>query len=83
MKYKYKRIRDLREDSDLTQEYIALKLKTYTTTYQRWERGESEIPTHIIIKLCQYYNVSADYILGFTNKIKPLPRDGNPTEEWI
>jgi len=82
MKYKYHRIKDLREENDLTQEYIARKLKTYTTTYQRWERGDTEIPVHIIIKLCEYYNISADYILGFTNKIKTLPKDGNPYETY-
>ena len=64
MKYEYYRIRDLREDKDLTQEEIAKILNVYTTTYQRWERGETEIPAHIIIKLCKYYKVSADYILN-------------------
>ncbi len=72
--YKYNRIRDLREDNDLTQEQVAKILNKGTTTYRRWETGEREIPTHIIKELCKFYNVSADYILGFTNELKPLPK---------
>ncbi len=68
--YKYQRIKDLREDKDFTQSDVAKYLKEHTTTYQRWERGESEIPCHIVIKLCKLYNVSADYILGMTNTKK-------------
>ena len=68
--YKYQRIKDLREDKDLTQSDVAKYLKEHTTTYQRWERGESEIPCHIVIRLCKLYNVSADYILGMTNTKK-------------
>ncbi len=67
MKNEYPRIRDLREDNDKTQEEIAKYLKIYTTTYRRWECGETEVPTHIIVELCKFYNVSADYILGLTN----------------
>ena len=74
-KYCYPRVRDLREDSDKRQSDIAAVIKEHTTQYQRWERGESEIPVHIVIELCKLYNVSADYILGFTNKKKPLPKD--------
>lgn len=73
-KYIYPRIRDLREDMDLTQEDIANKLRIHLTQYRRWEVGETEIPTHIIKKLCEFYNISADYMLGFTNTYKPLPK---------
>ena len=69
MKYIYQRVRDLREDSDKTQAQIAKILNVYTTTYQRWERGDSEIPCHIVKELSSYYNVSSDYILGLTDKI--------------
>lgn len=72
MKYEYPRIRDLREDSDKTQGEIATLLDIYTTTYQRWERGETEIPCHILKQLCTHYNVSADYILGLPDL--PYPR---------
>ena len=64
MKYCYQRIRDLREDHDKTQAQIANMLGVHTTQYRRWELGETEIPVHILIKLCKYYKVSADYILG-------------------
>ena len=68
----YQRIKDLREDNDMTQSEVATFLKEHTTTYQRWERGETEIPCHIVIKLCKLYNLSADYILGLTNTPKKL-----------
>ena len=63
-----KRIRDLREDNDLTQTEIADLLGTSQTMYARYERGANEIPVRHIIKLCNFYNVSADYILGITDK---------------
>ena len=62
-------IRDLREDHDLTQQEIAEYLGTSQTMYARYERGANELPIHHLIKLCEYYNVSADYILGIKNKI--------------
>ncbi len=67
--YSYvKRIRDLREDHDKTQEEIADILGTSQTMYARYERGANELPIHHLIALCKYYNVSADYILGLSNK---------------
>ncbi len=66
--FKYiKIIRDLREDSDFTQEYVANYLGTSQTMYARYERGANEIPVRHILKLCELYNVSADYILGLRN----------------
>lgn len=62
-----KRIRDLREDHDLTQQEVAEYLGTSQTMYARYERGANELPIHHLIALCQYYKVSADYILGFTS----------------
>lgn len=73
--YIYPRLRDLREDRDITQSELAKLLGIHTTQYRRWEIGETEVPTHIVKKLCKFYNVSADYILGFTNKLKPLPKE--------
>lgn len=65
MDYKYqKRIKDLREDHDKTQSEIAQVLGTSQTMYARYERGANELPIHHLITLCQYYNVSSDYILG-------------------
>ena len=65
MRVRYiKRIRDLREDHDKTQKEIAEVLGTSQTMYARYERGANELPIHHLLTLCQYYNVSADYILG-------------------
>ena len=65
-----KRIRDLREDHDKTQQDIADILGTSQTMYARYERGANELPLHHLITLCKYYNVSADYILGLRDTIK-------------
>ena len=64
MDYYVKKIRDLREDHDKTQDDIAQVLKTSQTMYARYERGANELPIRHLLKLCEYYNVSADYILG-------------------
>ncbi|HIY34647.1 MAG TPA: helix-turn-helix domain-containing protein [Candidatus Eubacterium faecigallinarum] len=61
-------IRDLREDNDKTQQEIADILGTSQTMYARYERGANELPIRHLIKLCDYYNVSADYILGRKQK---------------
>lgn len=57
-------IRNLREDSDYTQEYVANYLGTSQTMYARYERGANELPLHHLVKLCKLYDVSSDYILG-------------------
>ncbi len=67
-----RRIRDLREDHDKTQQEIADMLGTSQTMYARYERGANELPIRHLIKLCQYYKVSADYILGLSNKFQKL-----------
>lgn len=67
----FRRIRDLREDSDKSQQEIADYLFVQRTVYCRYERGEREIPVWALIKLAQYYHVSTDYILGLTDKRKP------------
>lgn len=63
----YQRLKDLREDKDMTQEQIATILKVHQTQYSRWERGAQEIPFHNAIILADYYNVSLDNIAGRTN----------------
>lgn len=65
-----KRIKDLREDSDKTQQEIANVLKTSQTMYARYERGANELPVHHLITLADYYGVSTDYILCRTNNMK-------------
>ena len=61
-------IRDLRVDADKTQQEIADVLQTSQTMYARYERGANELPIHHLLKLCEYYDVSADYILGKKKK---------------
>lgn len=65
---KYQRIRDLREDSDLTQIQIGEKLNIPQRTYAYYESGERTIPPEILIALADFYNTSVDYILGRTDK---------------
>ncbi len=65
-----KRIRDLREDHDKTQQEIADALGTSQTMYARYERGANELPLHHLVTLCKYYGVSADYVLGLSDKIR-------------
>ena len=61
------RLRDLREDNDLTQQQIAEILKTKQTIYSRYERGFQNIPLEFLLMLADYYNVSIDYIFGRTD----------------
>lgn len=70
----YRRIRDLREDNDLSQKQLAQILDMSQTGYSKYETGENDIPTQILIKLALYYNTSVDYILGLTD-IKEPPND--------
>ena len=63
----YKRIRDLREDNDLNQTSIAKMLGMSQTGYSKYETGENDIPTAILIKLARFYNTSVDYLLGETD----------------
>ncbi len=67
----YKRIRDLREDRDLTQRAIAEILGMSQTGYSKYETGENDIPTAILIKLADFYNTSTDYLLNRTNNPEP------------
>ena len=63
----YKRLRDLREDMELTQTQVAKMLEMSQTGYSKYETGENDIPTEILIKLSRFYNTSIDYILGETD----------------
>lgn len=62
-----RRLRDLREDHDLSQQQIADELGIQQTVYSRYERGAQTIPLQHLVTLAKYYNVSADYILGLTD----------------
>ena len=63
----YKRIRDLREDRDLTQKEMAQALRCSQQVYSNYELGQRDIPTDILIKLSAFHCVSVDYILGITD----------------
>ncbi len=67
------RMRNLREDSDKTQQEIAAILGTSQTMYARYERGANEMPIRHLIRLAKYYDVSTDYLLGLTKEKKPFP----------
>ena len=66
----YKRIRDLREDRDLTQRDVSKALNCSQQVYSNYELGQRDIPTDILIKLSIFHNVSVDYILGLTDNPK-------------
>ena len=68
----YKRLRDMREDHDLTQAALAEKLEMHPIQYGRYERGVRDIPTDVLIKLAELYKTSTDYLLGLTDD--PAPR---------
>lgn len=69
----YRRIRDLREDKNLTQQQVAIIINMSRTGYNQYENGKNDIPTKILIKLADFYNTSIDYLLERTNEIKPYP----------
>ncbi|MBE6750315.1 MAG: helix-turn-helix transcriptional regulator [Ruminococcaceae bacterium] len=64
MKPYYEKLRDLREDNDLTQTDVAKLLNTTQQVYSRYEKGINQIPLHHLITLCKFYKVTSDYILG-------------------
>jgi len=70
----YQRIRDLREDKDLNQTQIAQMLGMSQTGYSKYETGENDIPTSVIIKLARFYNTSIDYLLGETDQKERYPK---------
>ena len=66
----YRRIRDLREDRDLNQTQVATVLGMSQTGYSKYETGENDIPTQVLIKLARFYDTSIDYLLGETDVTK-------------
>lgn len=67
----YKRIRNLREDRDITQKQMAELLQIHQTTYSDYESGNLNIPVEILTKLARFYETSIDYIVGITDETKP------------
>lgn len=70
----YERIRSLREDKDLTQTQVAKILNMSQTGYSQYEIGKKDIPTRVLIKLAEFYQVSIDYLLNLTDEPTPYPR---------
>ena len=70
----YPRIRHLREDADLNQTQMAKLLKMSQTGYSKYETGENDIPTHILIEIAKIHKTSIDYLLGQTNKKERYPK---------
>lgn len=68
------RLKEIREDRDLTQKEICRILNISQVVYSRYETGIRLIPIDKLVKLAEYYKVSIDYILGLTDEIKPYPR---------
>lgn len=64
----YPRLRDLREDKDMNQTAVAKMLSMSQTGYSKYETGENDVPTAVLIKLARFYNVSIDYLLGETDQ---------------
>ena len=70
----YKRLRDLREDRDLSQTTVAKILHMSQTGYSKYETGENDIPTRVLIDLADFYHTSVDYLLDRTDQKKAYPR---------
>ena len=70
----YSRIRVLREDKDMNQTALAKLLDMSQTGYSKYETGEIDIPTAVLIKMAQIHDTSVDYLLGLTKERKPYPR---------
>lgn len=75
----YYRIKNLREDNDLTQKQIAEYLNIAQRTYSGYEIGARNIPVQIIVQLASYYKTSVDYLLGLTDEKKAYPRKSRKT----
>ena len=67
--YYYRRLRDMREDHDLTQSDVAKILNTAREQYNKYELGKQEIPFHHVITLAKYYKVSIDFLAGLTDDL--------------
>ena len=74
VKMMYPRLRDLREDNDMTQAALAKLLGMSQTGYSKYETGENDIPTVIWEHLADFYGVSVDYLMGRTDEKKPYPK---------
>lgn len=69
----FTRIKELREDKDLSQRQVAQVLNMSQTGYSQYEIGKNDLNTHVLIKLAEFYNVSVDYLLRFDRYFQTLP----------
>lgn len=70
------RLKDLREDADLTQAFIAKQFHIRQSTYSQYENGQRQIPLQLLIDLAVFYKTSIDYIVGLTDERRPYPYNG-------
>lgn len=70
----YERIRHLRQDREWNQTEVARRLQMSQTGYSKYETGENDVPTRVLIALAHLYHVSTDYLLGLTDERRPYPR---------
>ena len=70
----YRRLRELREDRDLTQTEVGKLLNMSQTGYAQYELGKNDVPTHVLKRLAMFYETSVDYLLDLTDEIQPYPR---------
>ena len=68
------RLRDIREDKDITQKALADYLHIHQNTFSQYETGQRQLPISVLIKLATFFDTSTDYILGLTNVNQPYPR---------
>ncbi len=71
----YHRVRDLREDHDYSQQFVAEYLDMKQPQYSRYERGLRDLPTDVLIRLARLYKTSTDYLLGLTDTVTPYPNN--------
>lgn len=73
--YYYKRLKDIRDSYDLSQLDLSILLKITNRQYSLYERGKRELPIHLLIILSMYYNVSADYLIGISDRMRTVDGD--------
>ena len=71
---RYERIRNLREDADLTQDNVGKAVNVPQRTYAYYESGQRMVPPHVLAALADFYHVSVDYLMGRTNRKEPYPK---------
>lgn len=76
------KLKDIREDRDLTQRELAEYLHIRQNTYSQYENGQRSLPVDILVKLAEFFETSTDYILGLTDELQPYPRTNTPVLKY-